>query len=161
MNTTNSIVKSLREALGESRPQFAARLGYSIRALKDWEQGNRSPSTAVLPKLIALAEQENLPESARIFNLILSKKPKTGGKVFTKKPALPDPSSSTNRTRSDDLFEDVLVNLDLMMQFLFANAVDPESFQAVLPQIQRCYGIKESIHRLKLSLPRRGRPPKI
>jgi putative transcriptional regulator len=39
----NINVKKVREALGMSQPEFAARFGFSLATIRQWEQGRRQP----------------------------------------------------------------------------------------------------------------------
>jgi putative transcriptional regulator len=41
-------VSGLRERLGLTQEQFAARFGFSVATLRHWERGDRSPSGASL-----------------------------------------------------------------------------------------------------------------
>ena len=45
------VIRALRRALGPSREAFAARLGVSVNAVRDWEQGRHRPR---LPQRLAL-----------------------------------------------------------------------------------------------------------
>jgi putative transcriptional regulator len=36
-------VRQIREGLGMSQPEFAARFGISVKTLRNWEQGHRQP----------------------------------------------------------------------------------------------------------------------
>ena len=36
-------VRDIRERLGMSQPEFAARFGISVKTLRNWEQGHRQP----------------------------------------------------------------------------------------------------------------------
>ena len=36
-------VRAIRERLGMSQPEFAARFGISVKTLRNWEQGHRQP----------------------------------------------------------------------------------------------------------------------
>lgn len=41
-------VSSLRQRLGLTQEQFAARFGFSVATLRHWERGDRTPSGASL-----------------------------------------------------------------------------------------------------------------
>ncbi len=41
-------VSSLRERLGFTQEQFAARFGFSVATLRHWERGDRAPNGAAL-----------------------------------------------------------------------------------------------------------------
>ena len=47
-------VRAIRAQFGLSRPKFAARFGFDVRALQDWERGRRHPdrSTRILLRVI-------------------------------------------------------------------------------------------------------------
>jgi putative transcriptional regulator len=47
-------VRAIRGKFGLSRPKFAARFGFDVRALQDWEQHRRRPdrSTRILLRVI-------------------------------------------------------------------------------------------------------------
>ena len=45
------VIRMLRRALGPSREAFAERLGVSVNAVRDWEQGRHRPR---LPQQLAL-----------------------------------------------------------------------------------------------------------
>lgn len=49
-------VRAVRKGLGLTQAQFALRFGFSVGAVRDWEQGRRVPETTnrVLLKVIAL-----------------------------------------------------------------------------------------------------------
>jgi transcriptional regulator with XRE-family HTH domain len=40
---TPEVIRTLRRALGSSREAFAERLGVSVNAVRDWEQGRQRP----------------------------------------------------------------------------------------------------------------------
>jgi DNA-binding transcriptional regulator YiaG len=48
---TPEAIRALRRALGPSREAFAERLGASVNAVRDWEQGRHRPR---LPQRLAL-----------------------------------------------------------------------------------------------------------
>jgi DNA-binding transcriptional regulator YiaG len=48
---TPEVIRTLRRALGPSREAFAERLGVSVNAVRDWEQGRHRPR---LPQRLAL-----------------------------------------------------------------------------------------------------------
>lgn len=56
-HVTSDEIRSLRETLGESQQQFAARLGCSTRTVSNWENGH-PPTGAVALLLIKLREEQ-------------------------------------------------------------------------------------------------------
>ena len=44
-------VKVLRETLGLSQNEFAAKYGFNVRTLQEWEQGRAEPDTGILAYL--------------------------------------------------------------------------------------------------------------
>jgi putative transcriptional regulator len=59
-------VKAIREEMGLSQAEFAARFCLSIYALRNWEQGKRNPDPA-----------------ARAYLKIIEKEPKMVSKILT------------------------------------------------------------------------------
>lgn len=55
-------VKEIRQRLRLSQPEFAERFGFSIGAVRHWEQGSRSPSG---PTLILLSVISRSPDAVR------------------------------------------------------------------------------------------------
>jgi len=53
-------VRALRIRLGLSQPAFASRFGFSVRAVRDWEQGRRQPDPAARTLLVVI---EHNPEA--------------------------------------------------------------------------------------------------
>jgi putative transcriptional regulator len=58
-------VKGLRKALGMSQPEFAARYGFKLATLRDWEQKRSQPV-----------------EHARAYLLLIKKNPKAVSKAL-------------------------------------------------------------------------------
>jgi putative transcriptional regulator len=58
-------VKRLREALGMTQPEFAARYGFKLATLRDWEQRRSQPV-----------------EHARAYLLVIKKNPKAVSKAL-------------------------------------------------------------------------------
>ena len=52
-------VPGLRERLGLTQEQFAARFGFSVATLRHWERGDRSPSGASLVLLNVIDRNPN------------------------------------------------------------------------------------------------------
>jgi putative transcriptional regulator len=53
-------VRALRTRLGLSQPAFASRFGFSVGAVRDWEQGRRQPDPAARTLLVVI---EHDPEA--------------------------------------------------------------------------------------------------
>jgi putative transcriptional regulator len=47
-------VRAIRNSLGLSQPDFAARFGFSVGAVRDWEQGRRQPDPAARTLLVVI-----------------------------------------------------------------------------------------------------------
>lgn len=45
-------VRRIRQGLGLTQPEFAARFGFSIHTLRKWEQAGRHPITSGRPSLV-------------------------------------------------------------------------------------------------------------
>jgi putative transcriptional regulator len=58
-------VKGLREALGMTQPEFAARYGFKLATLRDWEQKRSQPV-----------------EHARAYLLVIQREPKAVSKAL-------------------------------------------------------------------------------
>ncbi|EPF9375889.1 helix-turn-helix domain-containing protein [Vibrio parahaemolyticus] len=54
-----NIVKTLRIALDDTQPQFAARFRVSVDTVKSWESGRRNPSEASLSLMTLLANHDD------------------------------------------------------------------------------------------------------
>jgi transcriptional regulator with XRE-family HTH domain len=65
-------VRQLRKALGETQEKFAHRLGTAVRTIARYE-GERPPTGLVLEQLKQLADANNLPEVARVFQEALTR----------------------------------------------------------------------------------------
>jgi putative transcriptional regulator len=52
---TDVDVRAIRHSLGLSQSDFAARFGFSIGAVRDWEQGRRLPDPAARTLLLVIA----------------------------------------------------------------------------------------------------------
>ena len=57
-------VRGLRQHLGLSREQFAARFGLEVETLRNWEMGRREPDTTARSYLQAIANDPELVERA-------------------------------------------------------------------------------------------------
>src|SRR6266568_5959024 len=57
-------VKAVREGLGLSQSQFAARYGFSPRTLQQWEQGRAKPDVAVRAYLTVIEHNPKAVERA-------------------------------------------------------------------------------------------------
>src|SRR3989442_3244708 len=57
-------VRAVREALGLSQSQFAARYGFSPRTLQEWEQGRSKPDVAVRAYLKVIENDPKAVERA-------------------------------------------------------------------------------------------------
>lgn len=57
-------VRSIRERTGLSQPQFAARYGFSVATLRDWEQGRRQPDRTARVLLTVIAKNPKAVEEA-------------------------------------------------------------------------------------------------
>ncbi len=55
-------VRAIRKALGLSQEAFAARFGFPLASLRNWEQGRRRPEGAALTLLRVIAKE---PEAVR------------------------------------------------------------------------------------------------
>jgi len=53
-------VRAIRQNLGLSQPAFAARFGFSLAALREWEQGRRRPEQAARTLLLVIARDPAL-----------------------------------------------------------------------------------------------------
>lgn len=57
-------VRALREKIGLSQSEFAARFGFSLRTLQEWEQGRAHPDNAVRAYLRVIDRNQAAVESA-------------------------------------------------------------------------------------------------
>ena len=57
-------VKAIREGLGLSQSQFAAKYGFSPRTLQQWEQGRAKPDSAVRAYLTVIQHEAKAVERA-------------------------------------------------------------------------------------------------
>lgn len=55
-------IKVLRETLGLSQNEFAAKYGFSTRTLQEWEQGRAEPDTGVLAYLNLIQKRPAIVE---------------------------------------------------------------------------------------------------
>ena len=55
-------VRAIRDKLGLSQEAFALRFGFSVAAVRDWEQGRRHPEAAARVLLLVIARE---PEAVR------------------------------------------------------------------------------------------------
>src|ERR1051326_6088547 len=61
-------VKAIRESLGLSQGQFAARYGFSPRTLQQWEQGRSKPDASSRAYLIVIERNHKAVEKALSFS---------------------------------------------------------------------------------------------
>ena len=59
-------VRAIRRKLGLSQPDFAARFGFSLGALREWEQGRRRPEQAARTLLLVIARHPEIVEEALV-----------------------------------------------------------------------------------------------
>jgi len=57
-------VRAIRKRLGLSQQEFARRFGFSVRTLRDWEQGRRIPEGANRAYLTVIARMAKAVERA-------------------------------------------------------------------------------------------------
>lgn len=57
-------VQSLRKYLHMSQAEFAARFGFNLNTLRNWEHGRRHPDKAVLAYLCVIAKNPKLVENS-------------------------------------------------------------------------------------------------
>ncbi len=57
-------VRAIREALGLSQPAFARRVGFSLGAVREWEQGRRQPEAAARVLLLVIARSPEMVDEA-------------------------------------------------------------------------------------------------
>lgn len=50
-------VKALRKRLGLTQPEFAARFGFNVSRLRDWEQGRSNPDSAARAYLVVIERE--------------------------------------------------------------------------------------------------------
>ena len=50
-------VKSIRNRLGLTQPEFSLRFGFDVRAVQDWEQNRRQPERAARVLLTVIAHE--------------------------------------------------------------------------------------------------------
>jgi len=50
-------VKSIRDGLGLTQPEFSLRFGFDVRAVQDWEQKRRQPDRAARILLTVIAHE--------------------------------------------------------------------------------------------------------
>lgn len=55
-------IKGLREDLGLSQTEFAAKYGFNTRTLQEWEQGRSEPDTGVLAYLNLIQKRPTIIE---------------------------------------------------------------------------------------------------
>ena len=55
-------VKAIRRRVGLSQARFAARFGFTLSALRNWEQGRRQPDVAARAFLMVISRE---PEAVR------------------------------------------------------------------------------------------------
>ncbi|SIQ56259.1 putative transcriptional regulator [Acidiphilium rubrum] len=87
LDTAPIDIRQLRRRLGVTRAQFAARYGFEIEALRNWEIGKRQPDTAATSYLRAISHD---PESVeRAFAPIMAEASPVamGSMGFDRKPA--------------------------------------------------------------------------
>jgi putative transcriptional regulator len=57
-------VKAIRERLGLSQEAFALRFGFTLAAVRDWEQGRRRPEQAARVLLLVIQKEPRAVEKA-------------------------------------------------------------------------------------------------
>jgi putative transcriptional regulator len=57
-------VRAIREKLGLSQAEFAAKFGFPLATLRGWEQGRREPSLASRNYLLVIDKQPRAVEAA-------------------------------------------------------------------------------------------------
>ena len=57
-------VKAIRTKLGMSQQAFAARFGFSVGSVRNWEQGNRQPDSAACAYLTVISRDPEAVTSA-------------------------------------------------------------------------------------------------
>jgi putative transcriptional regulator len=57
-------VKAIRTGLGLSQEAFALRFGFSLAAVRDWEQGRRQPEQAARVLLLVIAHNPSAVDQA-------------------------------------------------------------------------------------------------
>lgn len=57
-------VRSIRDGLGLTQVAFAARFGFSVAAVRDWEQGRRRPDAPTRVLLMVIAREPDAVERA-------------------------------------------------------------------------------------------------
>jgi putative transcriptional regulator len=57
-------VRAIREKLGLSQTEFAAKFGFPLATLRGWEQGRREPSLASRNYLLVIDKQPRAVEAA-------------------------------------------------------------------------------------------------
>lgn len=60
----NIDVQSLRKCLHMSQAEFAARFGFNLNTLRNWEHGRRHPDKAVLAYLCVISSNPDLVENS-------------------------------------------------------------------------------------------------
>lgn len=53
-------VRAIRARTGLSQPQFARRFGFSVAAVRDWEQGRRQPEAAARVLLLVITRRPDV-----------------------------------------------------------------------------------------------------
>ena len=79
-------VKAIRAGLGLSQQDFALRFGFSLAAVRDWEQRRRQPDPAARVLLTVIAH-----EPAAVDQALAKASPRHGGRA---RPRLSRPSCS-------------------------------------------------------------------
>ena len=57
-------VRAIRNRLGLSQEAFAARFGFSVAAVREWEQGRRRPEQAARTLLLVIARNPDVVAAA-------------------------------------------------------------------------------------------------
>ena len=57
-------VRSIRKALGMKQAEFAARYGFALARVRDWEQGRTRPDGAVRAYLLVIAREREAVDRA-------------------------------------------------------------------------------------------------
>jgi putative transcriptional regulator len=57
-------VRAIRARTGLSHPRFARRFGFTVAAVRDWEQGRRQPEAAARVLLLVIARRPDVVDDA-------------------------------------------------------------------------------------------------
>jgi putative transcriptional regulator len=65
-------VRAIRARTGLSQPQFARRFGFSVAAVRDWEQGRRQPEAAARVLLLVIARRLAIARRPEVVDEVLA-----------------------------------------------------------------------------------------